>query len=88
MVLWTTTTVSRMPTKTPRPRPSKGFLVFQLVLAVSLVYLAIVAVTEDRGPLPPFLDTVFLLLAVGLLLAALWNLYKQRRSSRALPPQP
>lgn len=62
-----------------------GFLIFQLVLAVGFVYIAVVAVTEDRGPLPPFMDVILLVFAVGLLLAALWSLYQSRRRSRARP---
>lgn len=76
-----------MPPNTSRPRPSKGFLIFQLVLAVFLFYLAVVAVTEDRGPLPPFMDVIFFVLAVGLLLATSWNLIQHRLRSRALPKE-
>lgn len=71
-----------MPEKTSRARPSKVAVILQLVVAVGLVYLAIVAVTEGTGFGPPFLDVVFLIVAIGLLFFALWNASKLRRSRR------
>lgn len=69
-----------MPEKPPRVRPTKVAVIIQLVLAVGLVYSAIVAVTEGTGFGPPFLDVVFLIVAIGLLVLALWNASRLRRS--------
>lgn len=69
----------------PRRRPSKAAVIVQLVVAVGLVYIAVVLVTEGTGFGPPFLDVVFLIVAIGLLLFAVWNVLQLRRK-RSLPP--
>ena len=66
---------------------SKTAVILQLVVSVGLVYSATVAVTGERGLGTPFLDVLFLIVAVGLLLFALFNALQLRRD-RSRPADP